>query len=80
MSAPTITSPASERLLTMKEVAARLQISAVTAWRLTAERGLRKISIGRCVRVRETDLQGWLERHTSGGDGNGQAAEGSVSV
>jgi excisionase family DNA binding protein len=67
--------PASERLLTLKDVCGRLQISGVTAWRLHAERGLKVIRIGRAVRVRESDLEAWLEKNTSGGD-NG--AEGTA--
>jgi len=66
---------ANERLLTLKDVCGRLQISGVTAWRLHAERGMRVVRIGRSVRVRESDLQAWLEKNTSGGD-NG--AEGTA--
>jgi len=56
-----------ERLLTLKDVCARLQISSVTAWRLYAERGLRVVKIGRAVRVRPEDLQAWLERNSTAG-------------
>ena len=59
------TSASSERLLTMRELAERLQVSPVTAWRLHAERGLRVIKIGRAVRVRESDLEAWLEKHAT---------------
>ncbi len=56
-----------ERLLTMKEVCARLQISAVTGWRLYAERGLRVVRIGKSIRVRKSDLDAWLDKNASGG-------------
>jgi excisionase family DNA binding protein len=55
-----------QRLLTMRDVEARLQISPVTAWRLHAERGLRVIRVGRAIRVRESDLEAWLEKHATG--------------
>jgi excisionase family DNA binding protein len=61
------TAAASERLLTVKNVCERLQISAVTGWRLYSERGLKVIRIGRAIRVRESDLQAWLEKNTSSG-------------
>ena len=66
---------ASERLLTLKNICERLQISSVTGWRLYSERGLKVIHIGRAIRVRESDLQAWLEKNSSGGD-NG--AEGTT--
>lgn len=68
----TDTSARVKRLLTMKDLAERLQVSGVTAWRMHAERGLRVVRIGRSVRVRESDLQAWLDRHASGG-GEGEA-------
>jgi excisionase family DNA binding protein len=68
--------PASERLLTLKNVCERLQISSVTGWRLYSERGLKVIRIGRAIRVRESDLEVWLEKNTSGGGDNG--VEGSA--
>ena len=57
--------PLAERLLTMKELAERLQVSRVTAWRLIAERGLKCIRIGRSVRIRERDLEAWLEKNST---------------
>jgi excisionase family DNA binding protein len=65
-----------KRLLTMKDVAERLQVSGVTAWRLHAERGLRVVRIGRSVRVRESDLEAWLDKNASGGSEGG--AEGGA--
>lgn len=63
-----------ERLLTMRELAERLRVSRVTAWRCVAERNLKCIRIGRAVRIRERDLEAWLERNATGGDGDGGAA------
>ncbi|MBI5685539.1 MAG: helix-turn-helix domain-containing protein [Verrucomicrobia bacterium] len=51
----------------MKDVCARLQVSAVMGWRLYAEHGLRVVRIGRAIRVRESDLATWLERNSSVG-------------
>ena len=58
------------RLLTLAQVAEQLQISRVTCWRLHAERGLRVIKIGRAIRVRESDLQAWLEQHSTSNGAN----------
>ena len=61
------TAASGERLLTIKDICERLQISAVTGWRLYAERGLRVVRIGKSIRVRESDLAAWLEKNASGG-------------
>lgn len=53
-----------ERLLTPKQLCERLQVSRVTGWKLTSERNLKYIRIGRSVRIRESDLQAWLEKQT----------------
>lgn len=68
---------AGERLWTMKDVCWQLQISDVSGWRLYKERGLKVIHIGRAIRVRESDLQAWLEKNatTSGSD---SGTEGTV--
>ena len=72
----TETAPASGRLLTVQDVCDRLRISAVTGWRLYSERGLKIIRIGRAIRVRETDLEAWLDKNASGGSEGG--AEGGA--
>ena len=59
------TSARIKQLLTLKDIAERLQISSVTAWRLHAERGLRVVRIGRSVRVRESDLEEWLKKNST---------------
>ena len=61
-----------ERLLTPKELCARLQVSRSTGWKLTATGGLRCIRVGRSVRIRECDLEEWLEQNAT--DGNGEGA------
>lgn len=72
---PNTSTPASERLLTPKQLCERLQISRVTGWKLTAERGLKCIHIGRSVRIRESDLQAWLQKNTTAAG----AAEGGAA-
>lgn len=74
MSTANITTAGSERLLTMRDVQGRLQVSRVTAWRCVAERGLKCVRIGRSVRIRERDLEAWLERNSSDGNSEGQGA------
>ena len=70
LATPTTTN---ERLLTLKEVAERLQISRVTCWRLYAEHGLRVVRIGKAIRVRENDLQAWLEKNSSVNESKSEA-------
>jgi excisionase family DNA binding protein len=70
------TAAASERLLTLRNVCDRLQISDVTGWRLHSERGLKVIRIGRAIRIREADLEAWLEKNTSGGGVDASDANG----
>ncbi len=64
--------PSGERLLTLAQVAEKLQVGRVTCWRLYAERGLRVVKIGRAVRVRPADLEQWLAKNASGGGGVGE--------
>lgn len=72
MNTETTTNTASgERLLTPKELCARLKVSRVTGWKLTSERGLKCIHIGRSVRIRESDLAAWLEKNATGGTAEG---------
>lgn len=64
-----------EKLLTLAQVGEILQISRTSVWKLIAEGGLRRLKYGKIVRVRQSDLEAWLEKHTTSGD-NG---EGGVS-
>jgi excisionase family DNA binding protein len=59
---------ASETLLTLGQVADRLQVSRTTIWRLTHEQGLRTVRCAGVVRVRASDLANWIEKHCT--DGN----------
>ena len=58
---PTTTS---QKFLTIQEVCDRLNLSRTTVWRIMNQHGLRFIRIGGARRVRERDLESWLEEHT----------------
>jgi excisionase family DNA binding protein len=60
-----------ERLLTLQEIQRAANVSRVTVYRWTHERGLRTIRVGGCVRVRESDWLTWLAEHST--DSNGEA-------
>ena len=55
----------SEQLLTLKQVGERLQASRTSVWRAIHERGLRCVRIGGLVRVKESDLAVWIEKHST---------------
>lgn len=50
----------SNELLTINEIAKILKISRSKAYSLTKEKGFPLIRIGKCIRVKEKDLQKWL--------------------
>ena len=52
-----------DRFLKLKEVQSRFGISRSTVWRWHVERGLRVVSVGGVTRIRESDLQKFVERH-----------------
>jgi len=52
------------KLLTIQDVCRRLNLSRTTIWRLMNQHGLKFIRIGGARRVRESDLESWLEKHT----------------
>jgi len=54
---------ANNRYLKLREVQARLGVSRTTLWRWQAEHGLKVVRIGDVVRVRESDLEAFLQRH-----------------
>jgi excisionase family DNA binding protein len=64
-----------EKILTIKDVCKRLNVSRTTVWRLTHEHGLRVIRVGGLRRIREHDLVIWLERHCTSGNGGSQTSE-----
>jgi excisionase family DNA binding protein len=52
-----------EKFLRLRDVQAMFGVSRATVWRWHAERGLRVISVGGITRVRESDLNQFVERH-----------------
>jgi excisionase family DNA binding protein len=54
----------SDRFLTIQEVGERLNLCRTTIWRLMNQHGLRFVRIGSTRRIREQDLEMWLERHS----------------
>jgi excisionase family DNA binding protein len=55
-----------ERFLSFGAVRQLLGVSRATLWRWETERGLKVVRIGSVARVRESDLQAFIERHESG--------------
>jgi excisionase family DNA binding protein len=55
---------AEARLLTVPEVAERLNTGERMARRLIAERRVPTVKIGRHVRVRASDLEQWIQSNT----------------
>lgn len=53
----------SEKFLRLKDVQNRFGVSRATVWRWHAERGLPVVCVGGVTRVRESDLQVFVERH-----------------
>ncbi len=51
-----------------------LNVSRATLWRWTAEHGLKVVRVGNVTRVRESDLQTFLNRHESS-DAGADAAQ-----
>lgn len=54
-------------LLTVDQVAARLQVSRWTVYNLIRSRELASMTIGRCRRVAETALHDYIARQTERG-------------
>ena len=51
---------ADRRLLRIEDVADRLAVSRSMAWKLIAQGELRSVRIGRAVRVRPADVEGFI--------------------
>jgi excisionase family DNA binding protein len=66
-----------DKFLTIQEVGERLNLCRTTIWRLMNQHGLRFVRIGGTRRIREQDLEMWLERHSvnlnGGKNGNAEA-------
>lgn len=56
-----------DRFLKLCELARMFGVSRSTIWRWHAERGLKVVAIGGVTRVRETDLEAFLQRHEANG-------------
>jgi excisionase family DNA binding protein len=52
-----------DRFLKLTEVQQMLGVSRSTVWRWHAERGLKVVTVGGVTRIRERDLETFLERH-----------------
>ena len=50
-----------EHLLTLREVAAKLQISTATAYKLVAQKHLVHIRVSNAIRVARADLEAFVE-------------------
>lgn len=57
-------SPSGNKVLTIPEVAAYLKISKSKIYYLVAQKQIPHLKLGRNVRIRESDLQEWLELQT----------------
>jgi excisionase family DNA binding protein len=53
----------SEKFLKLKDVQDRFGVSRSTLWRWHAERGLRIVAVGGITRIRESDLNAFVEQH-----------------
>ena len=54
--------PSEDRLLTVREVAARMRVSNMTVYRLIQAGDLRAIRVGRSYRLRQGDVNSYLGR------------------
>ena len=57
----------SGRFLKLSEVQEMMGVSRSTVWRWTAENGLKVVRIGNVTRIRESDLEAFLNRHETSG-------------
>jgi excisionase family DNA binding protein len=51
-------------LLTIKQVAQKLQVSERTIERWMEEGKISFVKLGKCVRMREEHLEGWIDKKT----------------
>lgn len=55
-----------DRFLKLSDIQEMFGVSRSTVWRWHAERGLKVVRVGEVVRVRESDLHAFVERHETG--------------
>jgi excisionase family DNA binding protein len=58
------TYPSGDKVFTIPEVAAYLKISKSKIYYLVSQKQIPHLKVGRNVRIRESDLQKWLELQT----------------
>jgi excisionase family DNA binding protein len=58
--------PREDRLLTVHEVADLMRVSTMTVYRLITAGDLRAARVGRSYRLRESEVDAYLERGTGG--------------
>jgi excisionase family DNA binding protein len=63
------------RFLTLSQIRAMLNVRRATVWRWENEHGLKVMRVGGVVRVRESDLHAFLERHSNGAPADSEASE-----
>jgi len=68
-----------DRFLKLSEVQTMLAVSRSTLWRWIAEKGLKVIRVGNVKRIRESDLQAFLERHQEAREG-GKSGKGRSKI
>jgi excisionase family DNA binding protein len=56
-----------QRLLTVPEMAERLNVSRSKGWQLAQRGDIPVVRIGRSVRVPEAELAEWIKQHIEGG-------------
>jgi excisionase family DNA binding protein len=55
-----------DRWMTVEEVAGQANVCRMTVWRWRNEQGLKFTKVGNVVRVRQSELDGFLKRHMQG--------------
>jgi excisionase family DNA binding protein len=55
-----------QRFLKLKDVQEQFGVSRSTVWRWHAEAGLRVVRVGGVTRIRQCDLDQFVERHLTG--------------
>ncbi len=54
-----------DRYVTITEMAQRMRVSKMTAYRIVHEKELPSVKFGRSIRVLESDFQAYIRRQTS---------------